>query len=380
MFLCEHGVRDMQDTRDIKDVQSGKKLKQVIILITIFLVIVALTVIVIDPFYHYHKPIGPLKAVLNEKEYQCIGTLRNFEYDAVIAGSSVSENYNNGWFDDGFDCTSVKAIRSYGATADLCYLLDEAFTSGNFIRYVFYNLDPSALKSDTETTFEASGCPMYLYDHNPFNDVQYLFNKDVIMERIPYMVAKSLLEDYDEGTAYNWGQWKEFNLAMCTGLYLRHPNVEPMKESGYYDDLLYANIELIENMVSAHPETVFYIYMPPYSMLWWDNAYREGDTRFYLHVMEACMERLAALDNVRFYYFMDDRDIITNLESNYMDTLHFSPDINYHIYEALKEDEEQYRVTPDNIDEHIGKMQILAEEITDELMEPYIPMIKEQIE
>ena len=77
---------------------------------------------------------------------------------------------------------------------------------------------------------------------------------------------------------------------------------------------------------------------------------------------------------------MDDRDIITNLESNYMDTLHFSPDINYHIYEALKEDEEQYRVTPDNIDEHIGKMQILAEEITDELMEPYIPMIKEQIE
>ena len=81
-------------------------------------------VIVFDPFYQYHEPLPGLKAVLTDKEYQCIGTLRTFDYDALIVGSSVCENYNDHWFDEGFDCKTIKAIRSYGATADLCYLLD----------------------------------------------------------------------------------------------------------------------------------------------------------------------------------------------------------------------------------------------------------------
>lgn len=357
-----------------------RMLKRTLILILIFAILVACTVGVIDPFYHYHKPIGPLKAVLNEKEYQCMGTLKNFEYDAVIAGSSVSENFNNRWFDEGFGCTSIKAIRSYGATADLCYMLDTAFNSGNEIRYVFYNLDPSSFKSDTETTFKQTGCPMYLYDDDPINDVEYLFNKDVLFKSIPYMIAKSAEPDYDEGTSYNWGQWKEFDLAMCTGLYLRHPRVATMNDAAYMDDVLYDNISLIENEVISHPDTCFYIYMPPYSMLWWDNAYREGDTEFYIHATKECMKKLISHENVRFYYFMNDREIITNLESGYMDTLHFSPEVNKSICESLRGDDEKYRVQYDEIENATEDMRKLAYEITDSLMEPYIPMIKEQIE
>ena len=337
----------------------------------------AITVAVIDPFYHYHKPIRPLKAVLNEKEYQCIGTLRNFDYDAVIAGSSVSENFNNRWFDDEFGCTSVKAIRSYGATADLCYMLDEAYRSGNRIRYVFYNLDPSAFMSDTATTFEETGCPMYLYDRNPFNDVKYLWNKDVLLEKIPYMVAKSLMDDYDEGLSYNWGQWKEFNLNMCTGLYLRNPKIESMKEPEEYAGIAAANIDLIEERIKEHPETEFYIYMPPYSMLWWDNAYREGDTEGYLAATQTCMERLIPYDNVRFSYFMDDEDVILNIENNYMDTLHFSPEINRYICDCLADPADSHRVDYEDIDSRVDGMRSLAYKITDEMMEPYVPMIKE---
>ena len=143
-------------------------------------------VILFDPFYQYHKPLPGLKAVLADKEYQCIGTLKTFDYDSLIVGSSVSENYNNHWFDEGFDCTSIKAIRSYGATADLCYLLDVAFAHQD-IQYVFYNLDPSALSADPVPTYESTGCPMYLYDDNHFNDIEYLLNKDVLFEKIPYM-------------------------------------------------------------------------------------------------------------------------------------------------------------------------------------------------
>ena len=354
----------------------NKKLKQLLIIAISLFVAVAALVVVIDPFYHYHKPLFGLKAVLTEKEYQCVGSIRHFDYDAVIAGSSVAENYNNSWFDSRFNCKSIKAIRSYGATADLCFFVDEAFKA-NDIKYVFYNLDPSALKAECYTTFEETGCPMYLYDRNPFNDVQYLYNKDVIFERIPYNIAQSFMGDYDEGTSYNWGQWKEFNLDMCTGLYLRHPFITDMKDEHVYDDKLEGNISLIEEQIKAHPGTEFHIFFPPYSMLWWDNTYREGETEFYLYAMEKAINRLSSYDNVKMSFFMNDREVITNLDSNYMDTLHFSPDINYYICEELSKG--SHIVNKDNSKAVLEDMRELAYEITDSLMEPYVGMIKEEL-
>ena len=144
-----------------------------------------LTVYLLDPFYHYHKPWFGLKAVLNEKEYQVPGSLRHFDYDSVLVGSSVVENNDNRWFDEAFGGTTIKAVRSYGGIADLVWYLNLAFESreqkGEKIRRVFFNLDPASLTQEAQTTFEASGCPMYLYDRNPFNDVKYLLNKTVLL-------------------------------------------------------------------------------------------------------------------------------------------------------------------------------------------------------
>ena len=58
----------------------------------ILLTLCILLVVAFDPFFQYHKPLPGLKAVLTDKEYQCVGSLKNFDYDSVIAGSSVSEN------------------------------------------------------------------------------------------------------------------------------------------------------------------------------------------------------------------------------------------------------------------------------------------------
>ena len=208
---------------------SDKKFNQSFFIRTLILLAAIIgAVVLFDPFYQYHKPLPGLKAVLTDKEYQCVGTLRNFDYNALIVGSSVCENYNNGWFDQGFDCQTIKAIRSYGATADLKVLLDIAYENHE-LDYVFYNIDPSSLSASDEPTYVSTGCPMYLYDKNHFNDYQYTLNKDVMMEKIPYMLAFSLIGDYDEGDSYNWAQWKYFGADMATGMYARKPSVAQMQ-------------------------------------------------------------------------------------------------------------------------------------------------------
>lgn len=329
--------------------------------ITLILLVIA-AVIFFDPFYQYHKPLSGLKSVLTDKEYQCVGTLRTFDYDSLIVGSSVCENYNNHWFDEGFDCQTIKAIRSYGATADLCYLLDKAYENRK-LKYVFYNIDPSSLYADTNITYEYTGCPMYLYDNNYLNDISYVLNKDVLMEKIPYMLAFSLKSDYDEGDSYNWAQWKSFNSQQAIGMYNRRSSVLPMYSETYYKQNLAGNIELLTTMVKSHPETTFKFFFSPYSMLWWDNAYRIGERDAIIYNEKAAVKALLDYDNVEIYYYQDMEDVITNLE-NYMDIVHFSKDINKLICENLIAGKD--RLTKENYVSRLDHMYELSDRIVNE--------------
>ena len=325
-------------------------------------------VVFFDPFYQYHKPLPGLKSVLTDKEYQCIGTLRNFDYDSLIVGSSMAENYNNHWFDEGFDCQTIKAVRSYGATADLCYLLNIAYESHK-LKYVFYNIEPSSLSADTQTTYEATGCPMYLYDTSFLNDAPYLLNKDVLFEKIPYMLSYALRDGYDEGNSYNWAQQKSFGADLAMGMYRRRSKVSPMAPETLHKETLFDNITLLTSIAESHPETTFKFFFSPYSMLWWDNAYRCGERDAWLYDEEQAIAALLAYNNVEIYYYQDNEEIITNLNL-YMDTIHFSKDINLEICNRLIAGEG--RLTPDNYKKRLAHMKDLSDRIVEkDILEYY---------
>ncbi|WP_026524517.1 hypothetical protein [Butyrivibrio sp. MB2005] len=347
---------------------SSNFIKRFAIGVVSVLVLIALVVIVFDPFFHYHKPWLGLKAVLNDKEYQCIGTLRHFDYDALIVGSSVVENNDNSWFDQAYNCKSIKAVRSYGATADLCYLIDEAYKSGNDITKIFYNIDPSSLIADTEPTYESTGCPMYLYDNNPFNDIQYLFNKGVILEKIPYMIVNSYIADYDENLSYNWAKWKSFDSGSILGLYFRQKEVKPMLDEKVYEEQLRGNIELLTSELKNHPDTDFYLYFPSYSMLWWDGVYRSGERDAFIYAEKEMIKELLKYENAKVYFFQNDSEVITNLE-NYLDTIHFSPEINKRMLDKMAADED--RLTIDNYEDKLDEMKEFSDKIVNELVIPY---------
>lgn len=111
-------------------------------------------------------------------------------------------------------------------------------------------------------------------------------------------------------------------------------------------------------------------------MIWWDNLYRDGDTDAYLYNMQTAYETLLSYENVTLYSFQNDREIITNLE-NYMDTLHFSPEINHLMCDSLIEG--THRITRENYLSEIEDMRSLADEIVTTLIKPYEDRIKVDI-
>ena len=282
-------------------------------------------VILFDPLYHFHGPLPGMKAVLTDKEYQIPGSLRNFDYDAVIAGSSMTENSDNALYDELFGVKSVKAVRSSGSTADLCWYLDLAFESRD-VRAVFYSQDLFALDAPCQISFKETGCPMYLYGRNPLNDVKYLLNGDVLFEKIPYLIAANTLQDYDEGHSYSWAKGKAFSKEDVLVRYERSEQ-QPMQDAGGAAGRAGENIDLLVQTVREHQGTRFVFFLPPYSAIYWDKLLREGLLDVYLEEQKLAMQALLKEPNAEIYCYQDDVSVITDLDL-YCDAMHFLPEIN----------------------------------------------------
>ncbi len=337
----------------------------------VLLLLAAAVVVVFDPFYHYHGPVFGLKAVVTKSEYQCIGTIRNFDYDSVLCGSSTAENYHNGWFDEGFGAKTVKAIKSSATAADLHYYLQEAFAARR-IGHVFYSLDLFSLDGDPETDFVNDSMPLYLFDRNILNDIQYIWNRDVLFEDIPYLLAMNLTGGYDEGTSYNWWQYKTFSEEETLSHYERSSEAAPVLKAEDYRSRVDGNLDLIEGLVRAHPETEFVFLLPPYSLLWWDGVNRSGQLQEYFYARRQILERLVKYGNARIYDFQGEEEIILDLD-HYMDPVHFGVDINRFMAEEAKKEDSVYRVTGDNREDMLEGLEKLVMRILVQEIDRYFP-------
>lgn len=329
--------------------KPSKFLKKFIIAVIICFWAVFLIVWYIDPFYHFHAPFWPFKVTITKGEYQGIGSIRNFDYDSILLGSSVAENYNNRWFDEGFNCTTIKGIKSSGTTADLLYLFDEACEKNNDdIKYCFYSLDLFALMADPDTNFTSylkDSLPLYLYDHNPFNDLEYIYNKDVLFEAIPTAIYKAFDSSVDEGETYSWYHNKEFSKEAA----IRNSDLTDQDLSqtplsvDEIDEYVKSNLENLIQRIKTHPDTEFIFILPPYSSLWRENMIRCGEQLRYEYAYEAFLDAMKQFDNVKIYSFMDDINITDNLD-NYMDAMHFSYNISGMIASEIQKEDSEYRI------------------------------------
>ncbi len=330
-----------------------KFLKKLTILILICSAIVTVPVLFFDPFFHYHKPIGPLKEVLTKAEYQVIGTLRTFDYNAVIAGSSMAENYSNKDFDTAYGCTTIKAVKPGADTADLVYLLEEAFREQE-IEKVFYTLDISAITSSKHHSFAEEGMPEYLYNHNPLDDIQYLMNKDVLFEDIPYMIATSFIGDYKEELSYYWAEGKDFT----TMHYEPIEEQQPIERIEDHREDISRNISALTELIRKNPDTEFIIIVPPYSSLWWYENDRNGELELSFYALEEALTALLKEENTEIHYYQHLDEITGNLDL-FMDLLHFHPKVNEFIVDTLVSGD--YEMNTENKEEYLNSMRKLAE-------------------
>lgn len=337
-----------------------KALKKLIGIIAVEALLFALIVWFFDPFYQYHEPFADIPSVLHDRDNQMPGTIRNFSYDSVLVGSSVVENCDSTYLNEQYDAEFLKVIRASGSVADLLYYLEMAQKEHDLKRVV-WGLDVFALQASAEVTLYGDDVPRYLHTTSVLDDIPYLLNKEVLLERIPYMLACASEDKYTGGQAYNWADDKTFGAAAMMRYYDKPKGLETVKQYQTFDrEIIGQNVGMLEAQIKAHPDTQYTFFLPPYSMCWWDCAYINGvsDRDFYTlkHVMEVLLKH----DNVKLYFFQNDKDIICNLD-NYMDLIHYAPDINQYMLEEMADG--SHLVTADNWETVLKDMRALVEDI-----------------
>lgn len=319
-------------------------------------------VFLFDPFYHFHAPFFGLRPVLTEKEYQVDGTLKNFAYDALLLGSSHSDNFDLAQADALFGKTFVKGARAGGNLFDLCAYAETAFAERD-LSLVLFNADAAALYNPERESFADTGFPLYLSDANPFNDIRYLLNKDVLLRRIPYAIAQSASPSFDAARSYSWHTGKTFSKETTLANYPRHPRIEEAADPAEGREAFERNCERVIALVAAHPETEFVFFFPPVSMLYWDSVHRAGMLEQILRAEEDFLSRLLAHDNVSAYYFCTDEALITDLD-RYMDFTHYDEKANDDMLKEMADPASVFRLqSPEDVPLHMQRMRALLESL-----------------
>lgn len=306
-----------------------KALASLLITIASGLFIVILLVIIMDPLFHYHKPLNDKGIYLYNEMYQAPGMARNFSFDTAMLGSSMTENFMVSWFEE-YGEKAVKLSYSGARSKDIERLLEEIFESENSVKRIYIDINDYQLSESPDSVY--SEPPLYLYDNNLMNDAQYIFNKDVVIASFLSIFSKE--GNLDE--AFTWTDEDLFGedkvLEDLKGQDSNRAWVS--SEDGYIKGNAEANIANLAHYFNEHKETEFIIFYPPYSEAYWYDLNERNVLSKKLLMYNESIESLLGYDNVKIYFFMDAYDIIADLNS-YRDMCHFNQSVNYYMLSEM---------------------------------------------
>jgi len=329
-----------------------KKWNLLVILSTLLiLAVVAGVTMVIDPFLHFHGPLTGLEYPLKDERYLNDGIARHYDYEAVITGTSMTQNFKTSEFEALWGVPAIKVAYSGASYHELNESIRRVFAYNPDVQYVLCSMDGNKLIYPAKAD-EYEGYPDYLYDQNPFNDVSYLLNKEVVPKTIAvlnFTRAGNRTPSMDEYGS--WGPYKAYGKEAVLGSFtLMEETEEEVVLSEEEIQMTKENVTLnFLQTALEHPKTDFYLFFPPYSVYYWDALVRTKQINAQLEAEKIAVELLLEAENIHIFAYADRIDITAEAD-NYTDTLHYGEWINSEILKWIHAGEGE--LTKENYEEY----------------------------
>lgn len=334
---------------------SAKKWTLVTLALTLLLLIIVggLTV-VIDPFFHYHAPLDGLAYEMpnTQQRYFNDGIIEHYDYDILLAGTSMLENFSASLSDRLFDGRSIKVPFEGASFKEVDGNVRKAIAENEELRIVVRSLDYfMALYDKDDLVYDINAFPNYLYDDDIFNDTQYFFNKTVLFNSTLNTLRRTArgeemmsLDEYSRMSPLLFG-------AKLKGEKMQPVSSERIHAAPETLEGVAANVvQNIRQTVLDNPDIEFYLFFPPYSVVHWDNLRAKGTVDEQVDVFRTVAENLVDLENAHVFAFDHRLDFICALEHYIEDGCHYDWEISNAILEAMASGEG--RLTADNYEEY----------------------------
>lgn len=314
---------------------------------------------VLDPLQFYRKATWYKPFLSSDARYQNPGLAKNYDYDTIIIGTSMTQNFLPSEVGQALGGTAMK-LAIEGSTADEHYYTAKLALETGKVKRILWGLDYFSLKANTKQASDQF--PLYMYDDVWWNDYNYLFNYSVYDQLFKSLYGK-MFGNKDKDLEYlnNWNDrakfgadevMKSYKTASQQDVYfgINEESLDVVQKS-FTDNIL--------SLVKAYPDVEFYFYYPPYSILrqtmWQESNAARFDNQ--ITMRKWMFEQFADHKNVKLYDFQTETEWTYNLDL-YKDLSHHSQNVNSWIAAAIGRDDIKYRVTQENIDELNYKLNI----------------------
>ncbi len=306
----------------------------------------------VDPFQQYRlAPADLTRFPRALQRYINPGLAKNADYDFVITGSSLMENYDLADVNRLCRAKSINLATSAMAGFEQRKILEVALRH-HAPRRVVMTLDFNSFAPPIESSLPEieDPLPLYLYDENAANDFRYLLSGPVTMRALSILRGVRMGNySTDFNRAWNWEQEVTFSRVRAL------KDIDPaninrrFKQGPRTIERMHSSFDRnIAALIEKHPGTEFNLIFPPYSIVVWADFVQRGQLDVSLKFKRHVFRRVVSLPNARIFDLQWDRDIVENLDL-YTDIYHFNPAINRRMLGAACNNDPVYRVTDKNL-------------------------------
>ena len=302
----------------------------------------------VDPFQQYRLAAAEQARFPRAlQRYINPGLAKNADYDLVLTGSSLMENYDLPEVNRRCNARSINLATSAMAGFEQRKLLEVALRH-RAPRRVVMTLDFNSFAPPVDSSLPeiADPLPLYLYDDNVLNDFRYLISGPVTMRTLSILHGVRIGNfSTNFNRAWSWDHEVTFSRERALKD-IDFTNINRrFKQGPRTRERMHANFDAnIAALIEQHPRTDFTLVFPPYSIMVWADFVQRGQLDVSLEFKRYVFQRLGALPNTRILDMQWDAGIIRNLDL-YTDIYHFNPAINRRMLESACGEDERYRVT-----------------------------------
>lgn len=307
------------------------------VIVSVCLIMMIGMSVYVDPYFHYHKPyLSRFFYLLDNERSQNDGIIKHFDYDALITGTSMTENFKSSEMDDIFGCKSIKVPFSGASYKEIDDNIDKAIEYNPNLKVVVRGLDSGRVLDDKDTMrFDLGVYPVYLYDKNPLNDWNYVFNKDVLVrdfKALNEFAFRSSSEVTGITSFDNYARWQDRVTFGINTVYPEGINVDKSAKQQALSEEEVERVKLnvqqnIIDSVEKNPEVEFYYFFTPYCVGWWGDLISAGQFEKYFEAKKLIIELCLDYDNLHLFSFDGETYITTDL-NNYYNSMHYAEWVN----------------------------------------------------